>query len=298
MNTVKLRIFQNQMEDVEGLHNAYPYTHHHVDLTQTQVPWHWHEALEINYVVSGRVKVSTTGGSWEFGRNEAFFINRNVLTAMEHLGACVLDSHLFHPIFLSGHFKSVFETKYMDPVVQNRQIELVQIRGTDAGQRQLLRNLQELTWLQQQTDTEFQTRNCLSRIWLQLLEIIRSQQIQPTAATARNQDRILTMLAYIQENFAEKLTLEQIADAASISVRECLRCFRTSIQQTPMDYLLDYRLQMARKLLETTRLPVTEIASRCGFGSGAYFGKQFRETCGKTPSQYRKELEALSSSRK
>ena len=58
---MKLHIRNNQMEEVEGLHNEYPYTFHHVSLKMTEVPWHWHEALEFNLILQGSVKVSTAG---------------------------------------------------------------------------------------------------------------------------------------------------------------------------------------------------------------------------------------------
>lgn len=290
---MKLRIGQNQMEDIQGLHSSYPYAYHDVELAKTQVPWHWHEALEFNYVVRGSVKVATPSQSRVFTQGQAFFINSNVLTAMEQQDPCRLDSHLFHPVFLSGHFKSVFETKYIDPVIHDRAIELVAIPGEDDHQQRLLRLLRELAALQQRPDTEFETRNCLSGIWLALLEVVKGMERLPGPAASRNQDRLLTMLSFIQEQYEKKLTLEQIAAAAAISPRECLRCFRGTIGISPMEYLTDYRIQAAKTLLETTRLPVTEIAGRTGFGSSAYFSKIFHRGCGKTPSQYRKALEAL-----
>ena len=82
--------------------------------------------------------------------------------------------------------------------------------------------------------------------------------------------------------------MEEIADAAAISIRECLRCFRMSVKQSPMEYLVAYRLRMAKKLLETTDMPVTEVALRCGFNSPSYFTKQFRENFGFTPKAVRK----------
>lgn len=289
---MKLQIRSNQMEEVEGLRNEYPYAFHDVSLDKTEVPWHWHEALEFGLVISGSVKVSTASQTYQFEKNQAFFINSNVLTAMENLGGCVMHTHLFHPVLLSGHFKSVFETKYLNPVVQDRKLELIPIRGESEIQRQLLSHLRQLSRLQTQSDMEFQTRNLLSQIWLSLLEHIKTVEADYTAPSV-NRDRILTMMAFIQENFAQKLTLEDIANAAAVSTRECLRCFRLSIHQSPMDYLIEYRIRTARKLLETTDLPVTEIALRCGFNSPSYFTKQFRRICGKTPNACRKAREDL-----
>ena len=101
------------------------------------------------------------------------------------------------------------------------------------------------------------------------------------------------MLAFLQENYARKLTLQDIAQAGAVSTRECLRCFQNSIHQSPIEYLTEYRIQAAAKLLESTELSVTEISMRTGWGSGSYFTKTFREIRGKTPNAYRKEYRAL-----
>ena len=293
---MKLHIRTNQMEEVEGLHNEYPYAYHHVSLKTTQVPWHWHEALEFNLVTEGSVKVCTANQVQIFHKGEGFFINSNILAAMENETDCVLDSHLFHPVFLCGHFKSVFETKYLNPVIQSRNLELVCLRGETDCQKQILGKLRQLSRLQAECDTEFQTRNILSEIWLLLLEEIRQSSDHIFHASAKNQDRILTMISFMQEHFAEKLTLEEIADSASVSTRECLRCFKNAIHQTPMDYLIEYRVRTATKLLETTDHSITEIALACGFNSNSYFTKLFHRITGKTPNAYRKELRELNNS--
>ena len=101
------------------------------------------------------------------------------------------------------------------------------------------------------------------------------------------------MLAFIHEHYAERLTLEDIADAAAVSARECLRCFRSGIDQSPVDYLLAYRLRTALKLLETTDLSVTRIAMDTGFGGSSYFSKMFRRTYGRTPVEHRKRYLSL-----
>lgn len=278
------------MEEIEGLHNEYPYAFHHVSLRVTEVPWHWHEALEFNLVLDGEVKVSTASQTQVFQKGEGFFLNSNVLAAMNSDTDCIMDSHLFHPVFLSGHFKSVFETKYLNPIVQNRNLDMVAFRGTNTQQKQILNKLRQLGQLQKEPDTEFQTRNLLSEIWLFLLDEIKNAEPNIYHPQQKNQDRILTMISFIQENFAEKLTLEDIADSAAVSTRECLRCFKSSIHQSPLDYLIEYRVRTAKKMLETTDLSITDIALRCGFNSNSYFTKLFHRICGKTPNAYRKEL--------
>ena len=282
---MKLHIRNDRMEEIQDLQSAYPYAFHAVDMEATAVPWHWHEAMEFGYVREGTVQVSTANQTLTFCKGEGFFINSNILTAMGNDSRCFLESHLFHPVFLGGHFKSVFETKYLNPVLQNRNLEIFPVRGENQNQKQMLGKLRQLARLQDARDMEFQTRNLLSEIWLLLLEELKQPHNQP--APSKNQDRILTMLAFLHAHYGEKITLEEIAQAAAVSTRECLRCFREAIDQSPMEYLIAYRIRSARKLLENTDLPVTEVALRCGFNSASYFTKQFRSICGITPNMCR-----------
>lgn len=284
---MKIRIGNNQMEEIEGINNEYPYAYHYVDMSKTQVPWHWHEALEFGYVVEGTVKVSTTAQHQVFSKGEAFFINSNVLATMANLENCIIESHLFHPVLLAGHFKSVFETKYLNPVIQNRKLDLFAIRPQNDKQKQIIRNLKQLALYQKQQDVEFQTRNLLSEIWLLMLDELKNAQIN--SAQPKNQERILNMVAFIQQNYAEKLTLEDIARSAAVSTRECLRCFRTLLQCSPMEYLIEYRVQTAKKLLESTDAAVGDIALQTGWQSSAYFAKMFKQISGNTPIEYRKK---------
>lgn len=288
---MEITVKKNQAEDIEGLFADYPYVYHHADLGETRIPWHWHEELEFNYVVSGSLSLVTPNKSYVFDKNEAFFINTSVLCTFEHVvnrPKAVIDSHLFHPVFLGGHFKSLFTTKYLEPVIHNKKLEILEIRGENKGQQELLNKLKQLAYLQGSRDTEFQTRNILSEIWLLLLEELQNRENDHMNYKLVNQDRIQTMMSFIHQNYREKLSLEDIALSASVSRRECIRCFQNTIHKAPYEYLLDYRIQMAEKLLKSTDSPIIDIAFQTGFSNGAYFGKIFKQVCGRTPGAYRK----------
>ena len=289
---MKIRIKENQQEAIQGITQEYPYAYHHVNIKKIKIPWHWHEELELNYVESGCVKVYTSGKSYVFQEGQAYFINSNVLCSMEDGGgdrACVLESHLFHPTLLAGHFKSIYETKYLAPILQNRHLEILGITGEIKRQKELLAMIIKLGRMQAMENVEFQTRNLLSEIWLLLMEEARDMfQGSKRGQYSENQTRIMDMLSYIHENYDHKILLENIAEAASVSSRECIRCFQDCIHKTPFDYVQDYRIRQAEKLLTETNLSVTEIAYATGFSGSAYFGKVFKNLTGKTPGNYRK----------
>ena len=105
----------------------------------------------------------------------------------------------------------------------------------------------------------------------------------------RSADRIKTMLQFIQEHYAEDVSVEQIAASAAISPSECLRCFHDMIGTTPNQYLRDQRTQRAAELLCDTGLQVSEIAAQCGFQDASYFARAFRQVYGCGPTEYRRK---------
>ena len=97
------------------------------------------------------------------------------------------------------------------------------------------------------------------------------------------------MISYIQEHFADNITIQALTEHAHVSRSECFRSFRRYTGKKPMEYINEYRLLQAAGLLRDTNLSISEVGSSCGFGSSSYFGKLFRKKYGVTPLEYRKE---------
>jgi len=287
---MELVIRGNRMQEVEGVTAEYPYVLNRADSSRMRVPWHWHEEVEFTLVRQGVLRVTLSGKRFEFGEGEGFFLNTNILHTMESADgdqSVLWDSHMLHPMLLGGSYKSVFDQKYMAPILKNRKFELAEFRPGQQRQQEILELLERVAQAQGQIFAEFQTRNLFSEIWLLLLREMEDLEQHAELPKPVSQERIRIMLEYIHQHYAEKVTLEQIAGAALVSKRECLRCFQSCIEKTPFAYLLDYRVQMAEKLLRTTDRSMTEIAMDTGFSGSAYFSKTFRELRGMSPSQYR-----------
>lgn len=297
MEIKSIRVKSDQAEEIAGITPEYPFVMHQADMRTTHIPWHWHEEIEFSYMESGSMKVSTVNRTYEFLPGEGYFINSNILAAMEASGEAprvINISFLFHPVFLSGHFRSIFETKYITPVIRDRRFDLIELRGENSTQKKMLSLLRKASHLQAQKDSELLMRNLFSEIWMLLLEEIRTLENEKTALKPVEQDRIQTMLSFIQANYAEHLTLADIASAAAISTRECTRCFKNTIHKTPFEYLMEYRIESAEHMLRTTDESILDIALKCGFSTSAYFGRIFREINRVTPGAYRKKLRSSS----
>ncbi|HBF80880.1 MAG TPA: AraC family transcriptional regulator [Streptomyces sp.] len=93
--------------------------------------------------------------------------------------------------------------------------------------------------------------------------------------------------AHALRHLGEPLTLRGLADAASMSVRTFNRRFRQESGLTPMQWLTQQRIDHARRLLESTDLPVDRIASDAGFGTGTALRQHFHAALGVSPRAYR-----------
>jgi AraC family transcriptional regulator len=92
---------------------------------------------------------------------------------------------------------------------------------------------------------------------------------------------------YIEGHLSSGLSLNELATVAGLSPFHFARCFQQELGKTPHRYVLDRRLELARRLLSETECPLAEIASRCGFSSQSHLTTAFRKAMGVTPGQYR-----------
>ena len=100
-------------------------------------------------------------------------------------------------------------------------------------------------------------------------------------------EAVASAVAYIGEHFRYPISLQDLADHASISPYYFTRVFRQETGFTPHQYIIHTRLANAKFLLRTTEDPVKDIAIRTGWGSESTFCSAFRKSTGTTPSLYR-----------
>ncbi len=101
---------------------------------------------------------------------------------------------------------------------------------------------------------------------------------------------------WILEHLEQPLPLPEIAERASMSLRNFARVFRREVGTPPGQYIEQMRIARARKLLETTDLPVGQIARRCGFPAPETFFRSFGRALELTPNEYRQRFQTLSPS--
>lgn len=266
------------------------YSSSYTDRQEDVIPWHWHEEMEMIYMEDGQMKVEIPSNAFLLKKGDCIVINSNILHYAEAVTECKLRSLVFSQALISGNEDSVFAKKYMQPLLTCNHFSHYFIK---AGENENVTECFKRAFEALEQDCygyEFTVRENLSRICLFLYGEFNPQTDTKNVSPSQDNLRVRKMLAFIQKNFADDISLSEIAGAADISERESLRCFKKTIQLSPIQYLLKYRImQGAEMLLANPADSISEIATLCGFDSPSNFAKIFKRFYNCTPREYRNQ---------
>lgn len=264
------------------------YSSRYTDRQENGFPWHWHEEMEIIFIKSGKMEIKIPSRSFFLQKGDGVIINSNML----HYGAAVMECELrslvFSPALIYGNEDFVFAKKYMRPILTSNHFDGYFIK---AGDHEEVAHWFDCAFEAMEKDSygyEFIVREKLSQICFFLYGELMPQADAQNVPLNLDNLRIRKMLAFIHKNFADTISVSEIAGIADISERECLRCFQKTIQVSPIQYLLKYRMmQGAEMLLKNPEKSIAEIAAACGFESPSNFSKTFKRFYNCTPREYK-----------
>lgn len=256
------------------------------------IPWHWHEEIEVLVVCSGTLRLELAGQSYIIKCGEGAFINSNVLQSAVPISeeTCEIQSLVFHSSLLSGNVESIFEQRYVRPLLGSSALAGIHFSKQDAWHRHAVDCILKAfdAYRDEAFGYELIVREKLSHLLYLIVTQHRASLTEQQDSNHPDVLRAKEMLSFIHIHYAEPLELHDIARAASVSERESLRCFKRTLGTTPMKYLLEHRISVAAGLLADSSLNITEICRQTGFASPSYFSLAFKKSVGMTPSEYRK----------
>lgn len=256
-----------------------------------QVPPHWHPELELVVMEEGTAQLHCAGGAFVLRPGMGCFVNAGVLHGMTcgSPGPCRYHSLVLDPALL-GPAGTVFDLRYLRPVMEKGPRALLLNPETPWHSRMLAAFEEAFAaCAEEPAGYEFAVRDAFSRVLLELISHC-GEELSLSRPKAAQEARLKQMLAYLNEHYADAITLPELAGSANICARECERAFFQILHLSPMSYLLRRRVAAATGLLADTDLPLTEIGLRCGFASPSYFSKQFKLITGESPRACRARL--------
>ncbi len=250
-------------EDIHTNKNGYRF----VSIAKTpfhSFPFHYHKNFEIIFVKQGRLTIFFEDSSFEIAQNQGVFILPNQI----HSFSSSIDIIAFIGVFSTSFIPNIFEdyaNKFTNfPVMSfDSQAELVFSIENNLDNKFVLTASLCLYFNQFIKDREF---------------FVRENSFSDFSYRA---------IDYIESNIQNDLSFQSFCNYFSYNSHYMSKKFKLCFGTTFTNYLIDLRLEMAKKLIKQSNLTFTQISSTCGFQSIRTFNRQFQQKFKTTPSKFR-----------
>lgn len=260
-------------------------THHAPKLPYSQTA-HWHEETEFLFALEGGLEVSINETTCTLERGEGIFINARQI----HFNKKVQGDYicvLLNPMMLCANV--FMEQTFISPVLSNPVFAYRHLKPQQAEDRLLLDYIIQIYRTASQKDNTriLRLQSLFFSLWEALFTMMPA--LEESSADNPQLSVMKAMMRCVQERYAQKLSLAEIAAAGSVCKSQCCRLFHVYLHQSPIQFLTAYRLKQSAKLLLNTTDSIVDIAYTTGFSSASYFTETFRIHYGCTPREYRKQ---------
>ncbi len=233
---------------------------------------HWHEGIEIHYIVEGNATLQLNGKSTHvLHTGDCAIINEKEI---HHgiAGKCSYYCLIFSQKFFE--FKGVsFQTVINDPEVTKMILDIIE-NYIDGDVSRLLKVQGYSYLLFSHLAKHYITEQPVENLYFK-----HSDKL----------NRINIAVEYINNNYNKDISSSSLAEMLHLSEGYFSHLFRSTLGMTATSYITGVRLANAGKLLAKTQMSVTDIAFQCGFSDANYFSRVFKKEIGISPLEHRKK---------
>lgn len=252
---------------------------------------HWHDDLEFILILDGNMRYNVNGEVVVLEKGEGIFVNTRQL----HFGysddksECEYVCVLLHPVLLCS--SRTIEQKFVNPILFNEHIPYYKLTQNTEWERRVLSAISGTCDAVGDRAFELKIQRAFFEIWISLCENVLALETEHDIQN-HHLSALKDMISYINEHYAEKITLDSIARAGKVGKTGCCNIFKRYVNKSPNEYLTDLRLRKGIELLFDTDMTILEISHEVGFSGASYFTETFRKHYGCAPNEYRKRNDA------
>lgn len=251
---------------------------------------HWHREVELIYVTKGTIALGIDDVPYKLSEGEIAFISGGLIHyVLASPGSERLVYQFDLPYFLAGNQQADLQKvlSELQPVSPQWESE------TEASVRNLLEGMnQEIE--QQSLGYNVALKAQLFQLLTLLIRDIpkrtRSSEKMNKLATKDVLEKLDDIFSYVEANYQEVLTLQDIAAVSGYSSFYFTKFFKKNTGKTFLSFLNDYRIDKAKWLLINSDLPVSEIITQTGFESDKTFYCLFKRSMEMAPLEYRNAM--------
>ncbi len=252
-------------------------------------PLHWHEEMEIIYVIEGQISLTIQSNEYILSKNEIALIHPQSIHAIRQFKQthAIYFNILFRFSMLSGGSENICRKKYLEPIY-NRIVIMPEYLSLSNPLRSelepVIKNLTELNWPHGDKNELL-----IKARLLEIMHIIKGHCIKAKNVVKNEGDiykKLKKSLSFIETNYSEHITVAEAAEMSNYSESYFSKIFRQHTGSSFTQYLKNYRLERAAEKLRTTNTHISEIAFSVGFNNLSYFTRAFKENYGMSPKSF------------
>ncbi|HCT90441.1 MAG TPA: AraC family transcriptional regulator [Lachnospiraceae bacterium] len=254
---------------------------------------HWHDDLEIMYIIHGELIYHVNKQNLHLSTNDCVIVNSRQIhfsSSYRHR-ECTFTCIVFHPQLFSGNAQ-LYESLFL-PIIKNPSFEYVHVKASHPLHDKLSKLVFGIMTNKAEKNIGYEVKiiGALYTFWGTFAEL--SGYLTMSCGAARDADMAAQkdMVSFIHQCYMQDLTLNDIASAGHVGRNKCCLLFKEYLHQSPIEFLIQYRLEKGCLLLKKTDSSITEISEKCGFNNVSYFCQKFKSRYGCSPRIYRKTAE-------
>lgn len=261
-----------------------------IPLDFRQVPLHWHDEMEIIYVKKGNGIVTVDFTPFSVSAGSLIFICPGQLHSIDQQDGARIEYEniIFRLDMLITQNPDICGTEFFAPLMERRIEFCTHLKPEAEHYADVALHLNEIDRICMSHMPGYQLliKSCLFGMFFSLFSYCSLEKSSHKDYTSL--DRIKFIIKYVENHYAKKITIADIADACGFSSSHFMKFFKNTMGISFTSYLNDYRLTMAARMLLASDSPILDIAEEVGIDNISYFNRIFKRRFGVTPSVYRK----------
>jgi xylan 1,4-beta-xylosidase len=248
---------------------------------------HWHDSIELIFVLKGKVNVSVNDKRFELTEKDVFLINANDIHSIQHQEDNLLLAIQVPIPELKENIKDVESYSFSCQSFlydENQQEEFNELRAL----------LAQMMWVvnKEGEGYELQIKSLYFQLIYLLIKNFKDEQVKENKISSQKHiERLLRITSYVKENYRQEITLNELSQNEFLSVHYLSKFIQKHLGMPFSKYVDSIRLDHAVKDIVFTDIPLTQIALDNGFASVKAFNRAFKELYHQTPSEYRRAVE-------
>lgn len=261
-----------------------------IPLDFKSVKVHWHDEVEIIVIKKGEGIICIDLAPYNVKSGDIVFVFSGQLHSIEQKENYIMEYEniLFKPGLMQSSGQDLCNDNFIRPLFSGK-INLRPVTDCTCNYHSeisaLIDNIDHLCDIRPH-GYQLAVKGYLFQIIYVLLS--HCDETKKKSASKKSLEKVKLILTYISENYHNNITIDEIADYCFYSKSYFMKFFKDTMGMGFIQYLNDYRLDIAAKLLTDTDDNILDIAIRTGFNNLSYFNRAFKKKYGVTPGRYRK----------